>query len=52
MYNGEQEQDYSKFNTSIKIPEYKVRPDTREKKDKKDKRNKKSPITNDGGYEV
>lgn len=55
MYNGE-EQDYSKFNTSVKIPEDKVRQDTRDEKYKKEKerkkKNKKSPVTNDGGYEV
>lgn len=55
MYNGE-EQDYSKFNTSVKIPEDKVRPDTRDEKYKKEKeqkkKNKKSPVINDGGYGV
>lgn len=51
-YEDGEEQDYEKFNTSVKIPEDKVRPDTREKKDKKNKKNKKSPVTNDGGYEV
>ena len=47
MYDGE-EQDYSKFNTSVKIPEDKVKPDTREKK--KDKKGKKSK--NNEGYEL
>ena len=55
MYDGE-EQDYSKFNTSIKIPEDKVQPDTRDDKYKKEKeqkkKNKKSPVTDGGGYEV
>ncbi len=55
MYDGE-EQDYSKFNTSIKIPEDKVQPDTRDDKYKKEKeqkkKNKKSPVTDGGGYEL
>ena len=43
------EEDYTKFNTAVRIPEEKVKPNTRNKKDKK---SKKSPVSNNGGYEA